>query len=98
MAGLFEAFSNAFGRQFEKMAGVPTTRLTAAITRTSTNAAVETTLAMPDSGAFFAGGIRFEYEGRNSLAFTGITPEREFLETLPAGTLVSLDITTADPE
>jgi hypothetical protein len=102
MAGLFEALTNAFGRQFERIAGVPTTRLTANITRTSTTAAVETTLAFPDGttrdGAFFAGGIRFEYTGKTNTSFTGLDPEREFLETLPPGTLVSLDITTADPE
>jgi hypothetical protein len=99
MAGLIEAIANAVGRQLEKVAGVPTTRLTANVTRTSVTANVETTLAMTaTNGAFFAGGIRFEYVAVTDTSFTGLVPEREFLETLPPGTLVSLDITTAAPE
>lgn len=95
--GLIQAWTNAIGRQLEKVAGVPTTRLTAAVTRTTTVVNTETTLAFPNTGAFFAGGIRFTYAAKTDTSFT-VVPGREFLETLPAGTLVSLDITTADPE
>lgn len=99
MAGLLEAYTNAVGRQFEKVAGIPTTRLTANLVRTSITATVETTLAFPDTeGAFFAGGIRFEYETKTGTTFVTLTADREFTETLPPGTLVSLDITTAPPE
>jgi len=98
MAGLLEAYTNAVGRQFERLAGVPTTRLTRSLNRLSPEAETETTLAFPYAGAFFADGVRFAYTSKSGDTFIGLTPDRQFLLTLPAGTLVSLDITTAPPE
>jgi hypothetical protein len=97
--GVLEALTSAFGRQIQRLMGTPATRLTADLTKDSVAAGVETTLAFPATdGAFWTEGRRFEYTAKTDVSFTGLTTDRYLATTIPAGTLVVLDLTTAPPE
>jgi len=68
-----ECLTLAMGQSVQKVIGNPVTRITSDVPAGSGSLPVETTIGFTDSGSIFVGSLRFDYSGKTSTSFTGLT-------------------------
>jgi len=93
-ARFLRSLLHAFGRLFQEVDGVPSTRLIVALASADTTAFVESTLAFPAAGSGWIGRQYVTWTGKGQQTLTGLTFRAPRLHTFPAGSTVTLDPTS----
>lgn len=92
------AISNAFGRQFFNLAGIPQTELHEDFEIGAETVLVKSTLYFPDTGALWVAGIRFTYTSKTDGAFHGVATSTQRIVAIPEGTLAVADVRSHLPD
>jgi hypothetical protein len=72
--GIMEAYTNAVGRQIQRMIGLPMTRIRQDFSLTATTLEVETTLGFPPGPSqLWISGERYSYTSVTSSTFVDVT-------------------------
>ena len=93
--GLLEAYTNAVGRQVQRMIGVPMTRVRIDLGPTDTLLFVETTLGFSESGELWIGNQRYSYTGKTASAFVDVQPVNGLPRTQTIG--IKTSVTPHEP-
>ena len=94
--GPLNAVTEAFGRLMETMIGRPTTSIYQDFQISDVTMFVDTTLAFPDSGKFWAEKYLITYTGKTAGSFTGCT-SRARSRVLGASLVVTLHTPSVPP-
>lgn len=95
---ILQALTNAVGREFQTVYGVPRTVLLLDLDATGGLAYVESTYKWPTGGgAFWADGDRWTYASALDGALVDVAPESPRNIGLPGGTELALDVRSVEP-
>lgn len=97
--GYMEAYTNAVGRQIQRLIGNPVTRTRVDFGLSDTLLEVETTLGFPDAGEFWADQRLFTYTSKTASEFLGVETKDGLERTQIIGvkTVVSFNSSSAEP-
>jgi hypothetical protein len=95
--GAFESLTQAIGEEFQVFNGEPRTRLVDNAGPDDDVYFLESTLAWPTEGGFWAGVFRHTFTGRTDGSVTGVVPDQPRLRSISRGTEVVLDVAAILP-